>query len=55
MEGENNSMDHDIIDYTNHTILSSLDSMVRHILVIQMISVRPEGDQVGGLNRPLTQ
>ena len=43
VEGENNSTDHDIIDYTNHTIISALDSKVRHILAIQMISVRPEG------------
>jgi hypothetical protein len=28
--------------------------MLRHILVIQMISVRPEGGQVPGLNKPLT-
>ena len=54
MEGENNLMDHDIIDYTNHTIISALDSMVRHVLAIQLISVRPEGGLVPGLNRPLT-
>ena len=54
MEGENYLMDHDILDYTNHTIISAPDSMVRHIIAIQMISVRPEGGQVPGLNRPLT-
>ncbi len=54
MEGENQCMDHDIIDYTNQPILSALDSMVRLLLVIQMISVRSEGGQVPGLNRPLT-
>jgi hypothetical protein len=47
-------MDHDIIDYKNHTIRSALDSMVRHILAIKMISLRPQGGQVPGLNMPLT-
>ncbi len=54
MEGENNFMDHDIIDYTNITLISGLDSMDRHIQAILMISLRPEGGQVPGLNRPLT-
>ena len=54
MEGENNLMDHGIIVYTNHNIIPALDSMVPHIIEIQMISVRPEGGQVPGLNRPLT-
>jgi hypothetical protein len=48
-------MDHAIIDYTNPTIISAMDSMVSLLLVIQMISVRHEGGQVLGLNRPLTQ
>ena len=47
-------MDHDIIDYSNHTIISTPDSMVRHILGIQINSLRPEGGQAPGLNRPLT-
>jgi hypothetical protein len=47
-------MDHHIIDYTNHTIISALDSTDRLLLVLLMISVRPEGGQVPGLNRPLT-
>ncbi len=52
---KNNFMDHDIIDYTNHTMISALDSMVRHILALLTISVRPEGGQGPGLIRPLTQ
>ncbi len=55
MEGENNLMDRDILDYTNNTIIPAMDSMGRHLLVIQMISVRHEGGKVPGLNRPLTQ
>ena len=43
VEGENNSMDHDIIDVTNHTIISALDNMARHILAFLMIIVRLEG------------
>ena len=48
-------MDHDIIDYTNHTIISALDSADRLLLFLLMISVISEGGQVPGLNRPLTQ
>jgi hypothetical protein len=54
VEGNTNQLPHKIIAYTNHTRTSSLDSMLRHILVIQMISVRHEGGQVPGLNKPLT-
>ncbi len=54
VEGEKNLIDHEIINYTNHTIILALNSMLRHILVIQTIIVRPEGGQVPGLNRPLT-
>ena len=43
MEGENYFMDHDILDYTNHTIISALDNMARHILAFLMIIVRLEG------------
>jgi hypothetical protein len=48
-------MDHDIIDFTNHTLISGLDYMDRHIIAILVISVRPEGGQVPCLIRPLTQ
>jgi hypothetical protein len=47
-------MDHYIIDYTNHTIISVLDSTDRLLPILLMISVKPEGGQVPGLNRPLT-
>ncbi len=55
MDREKKLMDHDIIDYINHTMISALDSMVHLLLVIQTISGRSEGGQVPGLNRPLTQ
>ena len=40
VEGENNLIDHKINVYTNHNIrMSALDSKLRHILVIQLISI----------------
>ena len=54
VEGNTNQLQHKIIAYTNHTRTSSLNSLLRHILVIQIKSVRPEGGEVPGLNRPLT-
>jgi hypothetical protein len=54
VEEENNLLDHEIIVYTNYTRTLALDSMLRHILLIQLISIRSEGGQVPGLNRPPT-
>jgi hypothetical protein len=54
VEGNTNKLEHKIIAYTNHNRTSPLNFLLRHILVIQMISVRSEGGQVPGLNKPLT-
>ncbi len=54
VERNKNQLQHKIIAYTNHTRTSSRTTLLRHILVIQLISVRHEGGQDPGLNGPLT-